>query len=328
MKVYVLHSDSLDAYDNLSYENALFRHISALTEKGDEAYALFLWRNDKTVVIGRHQNPYKECNLEYMKNHGIKLARRTTGGGAVYHDKGNLNFTFIASCTKYDKQKNLDIVLKALNSLGISASLSGRNDILLNDKKISGNAFKNVRFASLHHGTILINLANEDAENSLTPDKYKLAKKGVDSVKSRIINLKEIDKDIDYLKVSAALENSLLSSFRSNEKIFELPLPTKDLYEKYTSNAWLFGDYKADDYTVSGNFEWGSIGMDISVKDGKIEKIKIATDSLETELFEEIETVLTGVMFTTEDLNYSLMVFPSDIRSDIMKLLLECKGEE
>ena len=322
MKVYVIQSDSSDVYRNLAYENALLEYITALTEKGQQAIALFLWQNDKTVVIGKHQNPFKECNLDYMKSKGIKLARRTTGGGAVYHDKGNLNFTFVASYPLYDKHKNMQVILQALDSLGIKAELSGRNDILLNGRKFSGNAFKNGKSASLHHGTILINLAEETANNCLTPDDYKLAKKGVDSVKSRIINLKSIYENVDATVIAAALTESFTKAFAEKEKITTLPLITESLYEKYSSKAWLFGDYKTEDYTISGHFAWGSIGINFSLLDGKITDVKIATDSLESVLFDDMQVRLNGCLLADKALSAALFDYPDDIKQDVIKLLL------
>lgn len=324
MRVYVLDSESLNPYRNLAYENALLQYISDLGRKGQPAAALFFWQNDKTVVIGKHQNPYKECNLEYMRGQGIKLARRTTGGGAVYHDTGNVNFTFAATHPIYDKQRNLQILLIALNSLGIGAELSGRNDILLDGKKFSGNAFKNGKYASLHHGTILIDLASEEANKSLTPDKYKLMKKGVDSVKSRIINLKSKYKDIDRKTVSDAIKQSFLDSFSDCEMFFELPLATKELYKTYSSKQWIFGGYKDCDYTVCGNFAWGSIGIDLSLAAGRIDRIKIATDSLATYGFGETESLLKGLEFTRESLqNCYTAVLDNPMQQDIINLLLQ-----
>ncbi|MFA6904802.1 MAG: lipoate--protein ligase family protein, partial [Sphaerochaeta sp.] len=119
-------------------------------------HILFLWVNDPCIVIGRYQNPFSECNLKNMEEHNVQLVRRQSGGGAVYHDRGNLCFTLIGNKETTTKEENFSLVLKALANLGLHCELSGRNDILLDGKKISGNAFQTTATKFCHHGTLLV----------------------------------------------------------------------------------------------------------------------------------------------------------------------------
>ena len=152
-KLKVFLSDSTDPWFNLATEDWIFRDM-------DPSYqVLFLWRNAETVVIGRFQNPWTECDVEKMEADGIKLARRQSGGGAVFHDLGNTNFTFLSGADEYDKERNNRIITDALARFGITAEPSGRNDIIVEGRKVSGSAFKKKRDRAFHHGTMLINAA-------------------------------------------------------------------------------------------------------------------------------------------------------------------------
>ena len=165
-------SDSFDPWFNLAVEECIFRQMPA------DQRVLFLWRNNDTVVIGRAQNPWKECNTRKMESDHIKLARRSSGGGAVFHDKGNTNFTFMAGKPEYDKTVSTNIILSGLSRLGISVSASGRNDLVVNcedgERKISGSAYRETKDRGFHHGTVLINADLSRLADYLNPDPKKL----------------------------------------------------------------------------------------------------------------------------------------------------------
>lgn len=165
----LLISDSYDPWFNPAVEECIFRQMPA-TQR-----VLFLWRNADTVVIGRAQNPWKECNTRRMEEDNVRPARRSSGGGAVFHDLGNTCFTFMAGKPEYDKTISTSIVLNALNALGVSAEASGRNDLVVKtvegDRKVSGSAYRETKDRGFHHGTLLLNADLSRPANYLNPDK-------------------------------------------------------------------------------------------------------------------------------------------------------------
>ena len=162
-------------YRNLAREEAL---LHLLNEASEDA-TLFVWQNTKTVVIGRNQNAWLECDVSALGRDGVYLARRTTGGGAVYHDDGNLNFSFLLPRDQYDLNRQLGVIQSAVKSFGIDCAFSGRNDLVVGDQKFSGNAFRFTRHGALHHGTLMISVKPEMLSRYLRVSKEKLAARGV-----------------------------------------------------------------------------------------------------------------------------------------------------
>jgi lipoate---protein ligase len=204
---------SQNIYQNLALENYFFHHAQLLVP------TLMMWRNDKTIVIGKHQNPFKECFMNKIHEDGVKIARRKSGGGAVYQDLGNTCFSFFIPI--YDDTSPLDtrnfnnkVILKALDGFGIKGEISGRNDLEINGKKFSGSAYqldlggKNRRKKALHHGTLLLDVQFDDLWKYLNPNKKKLESKGVDSVVSRVMNLCTINPELEHELISTAMFES------------------------------------------------------------------------------------------------------------------------
>ena len=183
----ILISNSLDPWFNLAVEDWIF------LDRHDADHILFLWRNEDAVVIGRSQNPWLECHLDKMQQQGVKLARRQSGGGAVFHDVGNTNFTFMSKKAVYDKDANIKMIIAALATLGIEASAKGRNDLVVTidnePRKVSGSAYKEKVDSCFHHGTLLISANLTRLATYLNTNKLKLKAKGVTSVRSRVANL-------------------------------------------------------------------------------------------------------------------------------------------
>lgn len=177
----LLLSDSHDPWFNLAVEKCIFRQMPASQR------VLFLWRNAQTVVIGRAQNPWKECNTRRMARDGIRLARRSSGGGAVFRDLGNTCFTFMAGKPEYDKSLSTAIMLDGLRRLGVEARASGRNDLLMDtpdgERKISGSAYRKTADRGFHHGTVLLHADLSRLAHYLNPDVKKLHAKGITSVR-------------------------------------------------------------------------------------------------------------------------------------------------
>ncbi|VTZ70826.1 lipoate-protein ligase 1, putative [Plasmodium chabaudi chabaudi] len=226
----VLISNNQNIYFNLSLENFLLTNynelLTYLNVNTIEKYnkpVLFLWRNNRSIIIGKNQNIWSECDLDNIKKNNVLVARRFTGGGAVYHDLGNVCFTFLNN--NINKNNNYNILLNTLkNHFNIDAKLHGRNDITVNDKKCSGSAFKNIKDVFLHHGTILINIEKDVLNKYLTPDKTKYIKHGVSSVNARTVNLKEINNNI-------TCENLCIALIKEFQKFYNIP-ETNSVEEK------------------------------------------------------------------------------------------------
>ncbi len=321
MLVYFLISEEDDVYNNLAYETCLVDCVSKYAD--EKIVILYLWKNDRTIVVGKNQNLYKECNLDFVKKNDIKLSRRITGGGAVYHDKGNLNFSFIASKSIYSKEENFQIIINALNKLGINAVLSGRNDILINGKKFSGNAFFNNKFCSLHHGTILINSSSEIISKCLTPNKFKLKSKGVKSVKSRIINLKTINPDITSEKLINSIKTEFINYYNA-APLYKIDIDKEKFdkaYKKYSSKEWIYGEFSDEGLEISKNFSWGNVSINMLIKDKIIDNICISTDALETEIFDKIVNDLKGQILNKENIE-KILNHKNEITEGIKKMIL------
>ena len=214
----VLLAESNDIMFNLATEEYIFEHVDVVNP------ILFLWRNSPTIIIGKHQNPWKECHVQKLEDDGVVLARRKSGGGCVYQDLGNSVFSFInpIDFEKEDfKTLNNEVLINALSEFGVKGEASGRNDLVVDGKKVSGSAYKlklgkkdGSGRRSLHHGTMLLDLELGALGKYLNPNKKKLESKGVASVVSRVMNLREEVPDITHDSWNAALERAFVSKWQ------------------------------------------------------------------------------------------------------------------
>ncbi len=281
-KYKVYHSEIKDPRVNLAYEEYFLSNA-----KKDEL-VLFFWQSDNAVVIGRHQNPYQECNVSKLDQDQVTLVRRLSGGGAVYHDLGNLNFAFIAPNDLFDVDKQFGIMINAMKHLGISSEKSGRNDLVASGRKFSGNAFITEDLASLHHGTLLIDADITKISKYLTVSHKKLDTKGFDSVASRVINLRELNASIDIENIIHAVKHTLeINDYKV--QISELPKSTilDEYMSKYNSHLWNYGECPDFNVSFEEKFDWGLVSVNMSVHEGKIDYFNLSTDSLETKSFEK-----------------------------------------
>lgn len=265
---------------------------------------LYLWQNENTIVIGRNQNPWKECKCKDFEMDGGKIARRLSGGGTVFHDRGNLNFTFIMDKKIYDLEKQLSVILKAVNNLGIDAKFSGRNDILVGERKFSGNAFYEKLNSSYHHGTILVDADMNKLSKYLKVSKEKIASKGVESVRSRVVNLKTIKEDITIEKLKESLINSFIEIYKgdSNIEYIKDEYDIKDLYEKYSSWEWKYGQTPKFDINFVKRFKWGEIDLNLNLKNGIIDSLVIYSDAMNSILIKDIENELLKTPFKMDSI--------------------------
>lgn len=252
----------------------------------ENTVTLFLWKNRQTVVIGTNQNPYSECDVDTLLKEGGHLARRRTGGGAVYHDLGNLNFSIIADKKIYDVKRQMTVIQKALLNYGLETEVSGRNDITYQGRKFSGNAFAKTKYQGLHHGTILIKTDGEKLQKYLKVKPAKLHKHGVKSVASRVINLSEV-ADITSENIIPYLIKAFEEVYDNKAIVINFDdLCTEEVLksrEHISSDEYLFGKWREFHTQKSETFDWGSVDieLDIDEEKGIIKDVNIASDSLD-----------------------------------------------
>ncbi|KTA77530.1 lipoate--protein ligase A [Aeromonas salmonicida] len=301
----LLVSDSHDPLFNLAVEECIFRQMDP------NQRVLFLWRNANTVVIGRAQNPWKECNTRRMEEDGVTLARRSSGGGAVFHDLGNSCFTFMAGKPGYDKSISTAIVLDALKLLGVNAVASGRNDLLVatqdGDRKVSGSAYRETHDRGFHHGTLLLDADLSRLANYLNPDPKKLAAKGISSVRSRVANLCELLPGIEHQQVSHALIEAFFAHYGarvSPEHISPIQLPDlpgfADTFARQRSWEWNFGHAPAFTHQLVERFDWGGVELHFDVEKGVIGRAQIFSDSLDPAPLDALAQRLVGVAYRSD----------------------------
>ena len=307
-------------------------HFNLATEKyliedyNPQAEILFLWKNKPVVVIGRYQNPWEECSLGLMEKDGVALARRCSGGGAVYQDLGNICFTLIAprtsassfSCAGAEqKAKNFQLVLKALQLMGLKASLSGRNDILIDGRKVSGSAFQTTKGRLCHHGTMLVKTDLSKLSAYLTPNEHKLESHGVKSVASRVANLTEFKVQATTDRFAACMvkafrQDSELASEQAfggqcsieviNKEKLDLYPKLRQSYETFSSKEWNFGKSPKFTNKLTGKFSCGIVTFYLTVEKGVITQASVASDTLHADGVEELEKVLLGLPYDPEEI--------------------------
>ena len=234
------------------------------------------------------------------------MVRRLSGGGAVFHDLGNLNFTFIVGADDYNVSRQLDVILEAVRSLGIHAEKTGRNDITVDGRKFSGNAFYRTGDGCYHHGTILIRADKENMSRYLNVSKEKLASKGVTSVKSRVANLCEFKPDITLEEVKAALVEAFSKVYGQpavRMKEGELPQPEIDaLTEKFASWQWKYGRKIPFEYEMEKRFVWGNIQIQFHVDEGMIQDVNVFSDAMDQEMIGKLAKQLKGCAYAEKDI--------------------------
>lgn len=310
-KLKVFLSDSFNPYLNLATEEWIFHNLEPSTQ------ILFLWRNEETVVIGRNQNPWSECNLAKMKEEKVHLARRTTGGGAVFHDLGNTNFTFLSPKEEYKRENNVAVILNALKTFGIQGEASGRNDLLVpfsdGPRKFSGSAYREKRDRAFHHGTLLLHADLTRLENYLTPNPKKLKSKGKESVRSRVVNLQELSQNLNHDKVVEAIIKSFESFYAAKADIETLTMKSlknipelNEQYERLSSFEWLFEQTLEFTQRMEEYLSLGFFDFQFKVDDAIITDLHIYTDCLYPELVEDLTQSLRKKTFTMDSIEKSI----------------------
>lgn len=292
MKIIV--SKELSPFKNFALEELLLR------EENIKEDILFLYRNNNTIVIGRNQNVYEEVDLEFVKENKIVIARRVSGGGAVYQDLGNVNFAFITKKNNYSYAEFLKPVIEFLKSLGLKAEFVGKNDLVVNGFKVSGNAQYKIANRMFHHGTLLFDANLKILASALKPNKLKLASKAIKSIRQRVTNIKSlltqeltskefIQKMVHFFE-EQKLGQILNWNFLDLNKVDQLA-------QKKASENWNFQKNPPFSYKCEKRFDGGTIVVKITVEDNIVKNIVFHGDFLSSNNFENIYKFFVGASF-------------------------------
>lgn len=305
---------------NIPYYNMAFENYVMNNDDFKDDY-VFFYIHSPSIIVGKHQNTIEEINSKYVKENDIIVARRNTGGGAVYHDEGNLNFSFIT--TKKEDENEIDFkkytlpIINALKKLGVDAYLSGRNDILVDGKKISGNAQGLNKNKVLHHGTLMFNVDVEALVNSLNVSQMKIESKAIKSVKSRVLNIKDVlDIKMDIYQFKDFILDEIFSEmdmeeYRLTDKDYEnIEKLVKDKY-----GTWEFNYGYSPKFSIKNKKKFESSGLIevmLDVKSGIIEDIKISGDYFSVKETDELENMIKGFNYREDDIKSLLETIKLD----------------
>ncbi len=303
MSNYIYSAPTGDGWLNLARDGYFLEN----NKKGD--VVLYFYVNKNAVIIGRNQNAWKECSIANMDADGVQLVRRHSGGGAVFHDNGNLNFSFITDEKHYDLNRQMRVILNAVSKLGLKAELSGRNDITVDGKKFSGNAFSLAKGNRSHHGTILVNADLTKLSNYLCVSKEKMRSKGIDSVRARVCNICELSSGLTVEAMRRLVIESFIEEYgAASEYVFDgtALAEVEERRERLASWEWRFGKTPQFDFETDKRFSFGDTQIYFNSRNGVIRETKVYSDCLDTELTTEIENALTGVHFRKEEIKAAL----------------------
>ncbi len=317
MKLELYESPTYNPYENLGVEAYLLETCPKDTLR------FYLWQNAHTVVIGKNQHAPSEVFIDALQKDQGVLARRSSGGGAVYHDLGNLNFTFIAPTDLFDIQKQMEMIALALRHAGVNAEVNGRNDIEIDGAKVSGNAFAHSNDKHLHHGTLLVNVDKLKLAKYLNVNPKKLKRKNVSSVVSRIVNLRELI-DIDIQKLKTLLFAS--AQDYTNSLGVRMPFPSekaKSFMHQYASNAWLSPTPAKENLVFEEAYDFGLIKWFMETQDGHIVKNSLWSDAMDTQWIEALQAHIMGCEANEHAIAQRLRTFKNKDHTSDMKQIID-----
>jgi lipoate-protein ligase A len=299
MANYIIQSTKYNPWYNLAVEYYLMTRVKK------EDVILYLWQNQSTVVIGKNQNALRECKAALLEEEHGHLARRTTGGGAVYQDMGNVCFTFLASPERYDLKRQSSIIIDACRKFGINTYFSGRNDILTEEGfKFSGNAFSSTQSCNIQHGTLMIDVDTDKMARYLTPSSEKIKAKGVTSVRSRVCNLKELNETITTEKMKEQLSESFEKEYGNVEVLSQAIMDNEIVNERfklYSSWEWKYGKSPDCEIDYQKRFDWGEIEVQMHLEGLIIRNVKVYSDALDVDLPQVIEQLFMDKRYDLSD---------------------------
>ncbi len=324
----IVRTRSADPWWNLAVEEYLLEQVS----QGETI--LYLWQNDNAVLIGRNQNPCRECRTELLENDGGKLARRLSGGGTVYQDLGNLNFTFITGSGAFNPDKQMEVVLEAVNGLGIAAEKGGVCGLTANGRKFSDSAFCFRKDNACHHGTIYVSTDIDKLSEYLQIAAGDVTEKDTNQACSHVVNLSELKPDLNVEVLADALTEAFRKAYASTaqvenclRKCSESRAALEELYCKYSSWAWRYGKAVEFDKNIENIFPWGSLEIGFRLEDGIVTDAVVYSNAMDADYIEGLSVLLKGCKFNSEcladrisavaDIN-SAAPIPGSMGADVM----------
>ena len=309
--LYVIHSRQTEPRHNLALEELLLHRV-----KPGECI-LYLWQNQHTVVIGRNQHAENECRIQALEADGGHLVRRLSGGGAVYHDLGNLNFTFLVTGEDYDVAKQTETILRAVQLVGIHAEKNGRNDLTVDGQKFSGHAYYRTGNQCYHHGTLMVAVDMAPLEKYLNVSPLKLQAKGVQSVRSRVANLRDFRPELTIQELEEALETAF-------SQVYGLPVQSlryEDLDQqalaegqaRFSRPEWIYGDSRPMAVSREARFDWGLLRLDYDQQNGVITQAALWSDGLDADFLSQVPQLIQGCPLEAEALRARLSGQPDSV---------------
>jgi len=301
--------DTTNPHINLATEELMLKHF--------DRDVFMLWRNDNTIVVGKHQNTLAEINYDYVKENNITVARRLSGGGAVFHDLGNLNFTFIKkddNPRQADFHRYLQPILEVLQEMGVNAKFEGRNDLTIDGKKFSGNARTVYQNRVLVHGTLLVSSKMEDLAKALQTNPVKYQDKSVKSVKSRVTNIQEhLDKPMGVIEFRDHIMDQVMGMYSDSES-YELTADDQVLVDqlyrdKYSTWEWNYGKSPNYNFSKTIRTDGGTIEVQLDVQQGVIKNARFLGDYFNSAPVENLENALKEVPHEHKNVKETLQQF-------------------
>ncbi|AEM77796.1 lipoate--protein ligase [Thermoanaerobacter wiegelii] len=297
-----IYNKNTNPYFNLAAEEYVLKEFQ------EECF--MLWRNEPSIIVGKNQNTLAEINLDYVRQHKIPVVRRLSGGGAVFHDLGNLNFTFIVNedvSSFSDFKRFTQPIIDVLRKLSVNAEFSGRNDITIDGKKISGNAQYYYKNRILHHGTLLFSSSITDLSAALKVRPVKFEDKGVKSVSKRVTNISEHLKEPITIEQFIDLVMNHIREQTGGSEMYEFTQEDikkieKLVKEKYSTWEWNFGTSPDYSFKNEKKFTGGTVEINLNVEKGIIKDIKIYGDFFGKYDVSEVENLLKGVKHSEEEI--------------------------
>lgn len=326
---FISNNDITDPTLNLAMEEYVLKNMPK-----DDSYFLF-YVNRPSIIIGKNQNTIEEVNQPYIDEHGIDVVRRISGGGAVYHDTGNLNFSFVTDDdgnSFHNFKKFTEPIVEALQSLGVDADMSGRNDIQVGSAKISGNAMVKVKDRMFSHGTLMLNSELNEVQNALKVNPAKIKSKGIKSVRSRVANISEfLDEPLDIDRFKEIILKTIFGEATQVEEYILTDDDWKKIEqlsnEKYRTWEWNYGRNPKYNFEREEKFEKGFVQIKLDIKKGRIEHAKIFGDFFGEGDITELENALEGTMHEFDSIeealsNYDIYHYFGDIeRYELIRLM-------